>query len=90
MSDATRAGVELASRNRSPFTIDIHFPTAFIYVNKLIDLRVDMSAQEEALTPDKNYLGAGGVLVALKRIPNLALVVLEYWRNDYRCRAKIV
>jgi len=30
------------------------------------------------------------VLVALKRIPNLALVVLEYWRNDYRCRAKIV
>jgi hypothetical protein len=59
MGDTTRGGVELTSLYRNPFTIDVHFPTAFIYINKLIDLRVDMPAQEVSLTPDKNDLGAG-------------------------------
>jgi len=59
MGDPARAGVELASLSRNPFTIDIIFSTAFIYINKLIDLRVDMPAQNHPLTPDKSYLGAG-------------------------------
>ena len=59
MGDTARGGVELTGLYRNPFTIDIHFPTAFIYINKLIDLRVNMPAQEVSLPPDKNDLGTG-------------------------------
>jgi hypothetical protein len=60
MGDPSGAGVELASLGRNPFPIDIIFSTSFVYINQLIDLRVDMPAQDHPLAPDKSYLGAGG------------------------------
>ena len=60
MGDAARTGVKLASLSRNPFPVDIIFPAAFVYIDKLIDLRVDMPSQDSALTPDKNYLGTRG------------------------------
>ena len=59
MGDASRARMEVAGLNRSPFAIDIHFTLAFIDINKLIDLRVDMPAQGGPLKPYKRHLDPG-------------------------------
>ncbi len=40
MGDTLPAGMEIASLNRNPFAVYIHFTPAFINISKLIDVRV--------------------------------------------------
>jgi len=58
MGDTAGAGVKLAGLGWNPFAIDVIFSPPFIYINKLIDLRVDMPAQDHPLAPDENHLSA--------------------------------